>query len=329
MMNSVTTMKFNFLPFTYMTDLITINPEEFGLDKTEAEQVRSVFIPMLESMKELETEYNEIIKLTPTIENCKKAKVLRWKLVKVRTGTAEIHKKAKAYYLNGGRAVDAFKNVVTFSIQWKETELEKLENHFENIEKERIAKLQQERLTALSQYVEDISALQLGTMPDDVWNAYFESKKKDYNDKIEAEKKVEADRIESERKQKEEQEKMKADNERLRQEAEAREAQMKKEREESERKQKELEAKARQEAEAREKLEKEKRDAEKKIEDERIAKEQKEKADLANKELMEKKQKYVEYRSSFGYSEDTKSEFIEKTENWVVTIFKKVWEFKI
>lgn len=84
-----------------MTDLITINPEEFGLDKTEAQQVRSVFVPMLEKMEELENEYNEIIKLTPTIDNCKKAKELRLKLVKVRTGTAEIHKKAKSYYLNG------------------------------------------------------------------------------------------------------------------------------------------------------------------------------------------------------------------------------------
>lgn len=312
-----------------MQELITINPEEFGLDKTEAQQVRSVFVPMLEKMEDLETEYNEIIKLTPTIDNCKKAKELRLKLVKVRTWTAEIHKKAKSYYLNGGRAVDAFKNVVTFAIEWKENELEKLEKHFENIEKERIEKLQSERLALLSQYVDDISAFQLWTMADDVWNAYFESKKKDYNDKIEAEKKAETDRIELEQKQKEEQEQIKADNERLRQEAEARETQMKKEREESEKKQKELEEKARQEAEAREKLEKEKLEAEKKIEDERIAKEQKAIEDLANKELMEKKQKYVEYRASFGYSEETKSEFIEKTENWVVIIFKKVWIFQI
>ena len=63
----------------------------------------------------------------------------------------EIHKKAKSYYLNWGRAVDAFKNVVTFAIEGKETELEKLEKHFENIEKERIEKLQSERLTALLQ----------------------------------------------------------------------------------------------------------------------------------------------------------------------------------
>jgi uncharacterized protein YsxB (DUF464 family) len=68
-----------------MQELITINPEEFGLDKTEAQQVRSVFIPMLDRMEELENEYNEIIKLEPTKENCAKAKELRLKFVKTRT----------------------------------------------------------------------------------------------------------------------------------------------------------------------------------------------------------------------------------------------------
>ena len=312
-----------------MQELITINPEEFGLDKTEAQQVRSVFIPMLERMEELETEYNEIIKLTPTKENCSKAKELRLKLVKVRTGTAEIHKKAKSYYLNGGRAVDAFKNVVTFAIEWKETELEKLEKHFENIEKERLEKLQEERIALISQYVDDSQYLQLATMPDDVWSAYFETKKKEYNDKIEAEKKVEADRLEALRIEKENQEKIRLENEKLKKEADLREAQMKKEREEAEAKQKELEAKAKKEADLRETLEQEKRDSQKKIEDEQKAKELKVLEDSKNQEMIEQKKKYVEYRASFGYSEETRSDFIEKTENGIVTIYKKVWEFKI
>lgn len=91
--------------------------QDFNLDKNEAQQVRSVFIPMLDKMEELEKEYNEIIKLTPNKENCAKARELRLRCVKTRSGTDEIHKKAKAYYLNGGRAVDAFKNVVIFSMQ--------------------------------------------------------------------------------------------------------------------------------------------------------------------------------------------------------------------
>jgi len=254
---------------------------------------------MLDRMEELETEYNDIIKLTPTIENCKKAKELRLKLVKVRTGTAEIHKKAKSYYLNGGRAVDAFKNVVTFAIEGKETELEKLEKHFENIEKERLEKLQQERIELISQYVPDSQYLQLATMPDDVWNAYFETKKKEYNDKIEAEKKVESDRLESIRIEKENQEKIRIENEKLKKEADLREAQMKKEREESEAKQKELEAKAKKEADLREALEQEKRDAQKKIDDEIKAKEQKVLEDSKNQAMIDKKKQYVEYRASF------------------------------
>ena len=81
--------------------LVKINPEEFGLDKNEAEQVKNVFVPMLDKMEAMEEEYNRIIKLDITDENCKLAKELRLKFVKIRTGTADIHKKAKEYYLNG------------------------------------------------------------------------------------------------------------------------------------------------------------------------------------------------------------------------------------
>jgi hypothetical protein len=56
---------------------------------------------MLDKMEIMEEEYNRIIKLEVSDENCKLAKELRLKFVKIRTGTAEIHKKAKAYYLNG------------------------------------------------------------------------------------------------------------------------------------------------------------------------------------------------------------------------------------
>lgn len=144
-----------------MTQLLKINPVEYGLEKNEAEQISKVFLPMIDKMEEMEKEYNEIVKLEPTDSNCKKAKELRLRFVKIRTGTDDIHKKAKAYYLNGGRFVDGFKNTVTFAIQGKEDELKKLENHFENLEKERLAKLQEERIKLISQYVLDYEHLQL------------------------------------------------------------------------------------------------------------------------------------------------------------------------
>lgn len=296
-----------------MNEIVKINPEEYGLEKNEAEQVKVVFLPMIAKMEEMENEYNEVIKLEPTQENCKKAKELRLRFVKVRTGTADIHKTAKAYYLNWWRFVDGFKNTVTFAIQGKEDELEKLENHFENLEKERLAKLQEERIKLISQYVLDYEHLQLWTMADDVWNAYFEAKKKEFNDKVEAEKKVEEERVKKIEEEKRDQERIRAENEKLKQEAEAREKQLTEERAEAKKKQDELEAKAKQEAEAREKLEKEKREQE-----EKIKKEQEDNKRLSQEEL---------YKSFLKENEWKYDKIIK--EEWKVVLYKAVSEFLI
>src|SRR5690606_23177474 len=46
---------------------------------------------------------------------------------------------------------------------------------------------------------EDISHIDLGSMDDDIWNAYLNAKKAEYEKRIEEEKKAEADRLEYER----------------------------------------------------------------------------------------------------------------------------------
>lgn len=215
---------------------LEINPDEYGLQKHEAEQIQSVFVPMLDKLKEYEDAYNNIVSQPISEKVCKDARELRLKLVKVRTGTADIHKKAKAYYLAGGRAVDGLKNTVTFAITGKEEELEKIEKYYENLEKERIAKLQEERAASLLPYDVDGSLMNLGQMTDDVWNNYFTGTKLAYQARIEAEQKAEQERIAKEKAEAEERERIRLENERLKKEAEEREAKMKAEREEAERK---------------------------------------------------------------------------------------------
>ena len=95
--------------------LIVINPQKFGLEKTEAQKIEAVFTPMLDKMVELEKEYNRVTGFLISPEVVQMAKELRLKYVKVRTGTDEIHKTAKAYYLAGGRFVDAWRNAQKFS----------------------------------------------------------------------------------------------------------------------------------------------------------------------------------------------------------------------
>src|SRR5690606_10498366 len=108
------------------------------------------------------------------------------KIVKNRTqGINKWHKASKEFFLAGGRFVDAIKNKENQVNEEMESKLMDAENHFENLEKARIDKLQVERAEELSKYMEDISHIDLGSMDDDIWNAYLNAKKAEYEKRIE------------------------------------------------------------------------------------------------------------------------------------------------
>ncbi len=180
-------------------ELVKINASEYGLEESKAQEIEAQFKPMLAKMSELEKEYNKVIKLEINGETCAKAKELRLRYVKVRTGTDEIHKKQKAFYLSGGRFCDGWKNAQKFASQSCEDTLMAIEKHFENIENERIEKLQIERQSEVMKYESEMIVPTLGIMDDDVWINYINGVKLNHEQKIAAEKKVEEERIEQER----------------------------------------------------------------------------------------------------------------------------------
>jgi colicin import membrane protein len=214
-----------------MTDIIKLDPKEFGLEESKAADIAAQFKPMLDKMVELEQEYNEVIAL-PIEEAAPKAKALRLKYVKVRTGTEKIHKEQKAFYLSAGRFVDGWKNTQLFASDGIEKKLQDIEDHAANKEKERIAALQSEREALLVPYgVENANLLQLGQMTQDVFNNFLLGTKTAHDQRIEAERLAEEQRlaaIEAERIRLEEQAK---ENERLKLEAEAKEKELAVERE--------------------------------------------------------------------------------------------------
>jgi len=180
-----------------MSDLVKINPSEFGLEETKAQDIANQFKPMLDKMVELENEYNDVIKLDiESPETSKKAKELRLKYVKVRTGTADIHKKQKAFYLAGGRFVDGWKNAQLLASQGKEERLMEIEKYQENLEKQRLEQVRLERIELIREYIENPDELDLHLMTDDVWDVYLETKKRKYLEIKEAERlaQEEADR---------------------------------------------------------------------------------------------------------------------------------------
>lgn len=182
-----------------MSELVKINAKDYGLEESKAKEISDMFQPMLKSMVELEKEYNGLIKNPVTKELCLEAKTLRLKFVKIRTGTAEIHRKLKAFYLLGGRFVDGWKNAQLMASDGIESKLMSIEKHFENLETERITKLQEKRAKELEKYEVDFVPDNLGEMQNEVWGNYLSGVKLNYQAKIDAEKKAEEERIQKEK----------------------------------------------------------------------------------------------------------------------------------
>jgi hypothetical protein len=205
-----------------MNELVKINAAEYGLEESKASEIKAMFVPMLSKMEELEAQYNDVLKQEISPETCQQAKDLRLAYVKVRTGTAEIHKNLKAFYLNGGRFVDAFKNTQAFASGEKEKTLKAIEDHFENMEFERMKKLREARVELLKPY-SDIEPLALGSMQQDVFDNYLAGVKLAHETKIAAEKKAEEDRLAKEKADAEAREEQRLENIKLKAEAEEKE----------------------------------------------------------------------------------------------------------
>ena len=203
-----------------MANIVKIDPLEFGLTVETAANIENQFAPMLAKMTELEVEFNGVLALDKSLPTtAKKARELRLKYKDVRVGTEKIHKVQKAYYLNGGRFVDSWKNIQAIASQNNEEVLESIEKHAENLEKERLERLQLLRVALLADYVENASDLMLSSMPDDVFEAYLTTKKQQFEDRKAAELKAEQDRIAREKAEAEEREAQRLENEKLKADA--------------------------------------------------------------------------------------------------------------
>ena len=171
-----------------------LNPEEFGLQKAEATTIEKAFEPKIIEREALAGIYQELIKSELTPELCDEARALRLKLVKVRTGIADIHRTQKAFFLAAGRFVDAWKNKETEPVIQMEEKLSEIEKYYENLEKERKAKLRVERLAELEKYETDATFVSVEDMNDQVWSSYLDGVKYQYEKRKEAERKEEEER---------------------------------------------------------------------------------------------------------------------------------------
>lgn len=300
--------------------------ELFGIEPVKAKKMINGLSTVFAERQILKDAYEDVIQLEINSENLPTFKELRLKFVKIRTSIDKWHKTNKAFYLAGGRFVDAIKNKEIAETEEIESKLYEAEKFFENQEKQKAKELNDLRILKISPYVENADQMDFKEFSDEDFDDFVFGKKTKFEQRI-AEEKAEAERLEAERIAREKAiEAQRIENEILRKEAEEKEAQLQKERAEAEAKQKAIqeeadkkvrEEKAKQEAilkaeqEAKAKLEAElkaKKEAELKAENERLAKiesERKEAEKLAKAPI--KKQMNV-WIDSFSHGEIQENE---------------------
>ena len=209
---------------TEKMEVAKINPSEFGIEESKANVILTAFEPLQERMAELEPEYLAVIAmpLTDVMAEIKAADLLK-KYVKVRTGRNAIHKQEKDFFLNAGRFVDRIKNDANAETEKREAKLDAIKNHFINLEKERVNAIAVSRNELLKPYEFDGSALNLGSMDDNVWISFLSGTKLAYEAKKAEEKRMADEAAAKAIADKLEQERIAAENVKLKAEAEAKE----------------------------------------------------------------------------------------------------------
>jgi len=220
------------------TEMIKLDAPELDIiEDSKAQAIKDIFEPMTEALFAFEGAYAAIIKSADkeiTDAVTAEAKRLRIDIGKVRIAAEKLRKEQKDEYLRAGQAIDGVNNILKWAIIDKENKLKGIEDHFAIENKKRLDALQIERATMLAAYVEDAHDRNLAAMEEEVWNAYYAAKKKEFDDRVAAEKQAEIDRIAKEKADAEERKRIEKENARLKKKADERERQAAIEQEERE-----------------------------------------------------------------------------------------------
>jgi hypothetical protein len=210
-----------------------IKSEDYGIEVSKGEELTKGLKVTLDSRELLVKEFDTLSQLEITPINILKFRELRLKIRDNRTkGISPWHKTNKDFFLTGGRFVDAIKNKEILVNETMESKLLDAEKHFENIEADRLSKLNIERQELVGPYYLEMSeGIFLADMDEDVFQAYLTTKKNNFEavkaaDKLREEK--EAEFLEEESKKRE---LMIAENLKLKKEAQEKEDALNKERE--------------------------------------------------------------------------------------------------
>lgn len=178
-------------------EITTVNPSEYGIAETQATELVGN-LPQIKAEREiLSVQYDEVVRLDiEDASTSKKARELRLKIRDNRTKGIDVwHKTTKDFFLKGGQFVDAIKRQEVGVNERMENNLENIEKHFENLEKERKAKLNAERISELEPFNAFVPmGLNFGDLSDDEYTKVLNGAKLQFEQQQAEEKKAEAER---------------------------------------------------------------------------------------------------------------------------------------
>lgn len=171
-----------------MSNIIKVDPKQFGVAETKAQEIELAFTPYVEAMEALQPELDEFIKgldFVPTEDECARAAELRKQYVKIRTGTGKAHKEQKAVFLNAGRFVDGLKNAQKKAGDEIEAELERIEKFHINLERDRLSEIHLKRYEEIKEFlIPGTPTTDYSLMSDDIWKTFLAGTKIGYQEHI-------------------------------------------------------------------------------------------------------------------------------------------------
>jgi len=204
-------------------EMVKVEAQDYGLEQDKAKEIEMGFTPAITALNELKPEFDLIIQQEISPELCLQAGELRKKFVKIRTNTASIHKSLKAFYLAGGRFVDAWKNKQLTISEQVEGKLKEIEEHYIRIEQAKKEERAKERLVKLQAIENTGEGIDVLNLPDELFATVLKGLETEYKERKQAEAQAEADRIKAEQERIKEDQRIREENQKLKTEAEAKE----------------------------------------------------------------------------------------------------------
>lgn len=211
-----------------MEQEITKNPlvqilETSGIEKTKGEIVLEKFTTFFQQASEWEAKVKALVITDASqVREMKMAREGRLALRDIRLVAEKTKDKLKEDSIREGRFIQAIYNLIEGTVSPLEKELLEKEKFAENMEKERLAKLQKERAEMIAPYSNPANHY-LDGLSDSEFEELFQNLKFGYEARIEAGKKAEQERIEKEKADAAERERIRLENEQLKKEVDEKE----------------------------------------------------------------------------------------------------------